>query len=102
MKKLIQILLVALVHCLVAGFLFISSFHMMLDPNDHPSTLYQQLASPISKVLLYPLFIPLSEFTPQSFPGLLGYIPMYLNSVIWAIGIVFIRDKLRSKNMIDK
>lgn len=102
MKKLSTILLVALVHCLLSGFLLISSFHFSLDADAPPLSLYQQVAAPLSKILLLPAFLPLAEFAPKAFPGLLGYIPMYLNSLIWAIAIVFIRDKFTEKKLLDK
>jgi len=87
---------VAVLHFALTVFLFISSFHIVMDPGDPPATTYQTIAAPVAHVLMWPVFVPLCAHTPvgRLFPGLLGYIPMFINSLVWAIPLVLIFERL--------
>jgi len=86
MKHVLIIVGLSIVHLFLSAFLFVSSFRIILDPDDPPRTRYESMAGATAKVLMFPVFDPICVRTPigRLFPGVLGYIPMYLNSFAWA------------------
>jgi hypothetical protein len=51
----------------------------------------------LSAVLNFPVFAAAIRLEPaaQWFPGLLGYVPLFVNSVLWAVALLYIAKKIR-------
>jgi hypothetical protein len=90
LKKTAIIILIGLVHfALSVG---IMPFVMMVETAgggdvQTPSAMFRALAG-ITKLLHFPI-ISLAWYSRHWFPGNWIYIPMGLNSILWAIGIYF-------------
>ena len=68
------------------------------------SSLGEKIIDIISTILLWPIFYPLTKwggkFTHNIFHGLWGYIPLILNSFIWALVIYWGLEKIKNKKHI--
>ena len=90
LKKTAIIILIGLVHfALSAGIVWLVMTVETVGGGEvqTPSTLFRILAG-ITQLLHFPI-ISLAWYSRQWFPGDLIYIPMGLNSILWAIGIYF-------------
>ncbi len=82
-------------HAALSMTLFLGSFGRGMARFDtgEPATTGARLLDVVAEILLWPLFAPLADWggpwTNSVFAGLLGYVPLLLNSVIWAFAIVF-------------
>ena len=101
MKKFKILISLTLIHATISVILFLKSFTYGMnsfETGEFPSV-SGKILELISTIFLCPLFYPLSKWggkgTHNIFPGLLGYIPLIINSIIWAIIIYWIMKKLR-------
>ena len=57
----------------------------------------------LGEILMWPLFAPLTRWggrwLTHLFSGLLGYIPLLLNSLIWALVITWLWRRIREKRV---
>jgi len=49
------------------------------------ATTGQLILDSVAMIMLNPVFIPVAFTYPHAFPGLLGYVPMLANSLVWAL-----------------
>jgi len=105
MKRLLPTLLITLCHALLTWLLFLQAFRLGMSRFDAgaPTTLTERSISAAAEIMMWPLCAPLLRWQPKTlnhlFPGLLGYIPLLLNSLLWALVIVwFWRIILAKKN----
>lgn len=89
------------------GLLFKSFTHSMnrFDTGELTS-LGEKVLNLISIILLWPIFYPISIWGGKSmdriFGGLYGYIPLIINSFIWAVGIYWILELFKKHNYASK
>ena len=91
MKASFWVLGLALAHFAASRWLFLISFGIGMSQFDigQPLTTRQALVTHVSDLLDLPV-APLIEAMPAGwFPGLWGYIPFFLNSVVWGTAIYF-------------
>ena len=70
----------------------------MASFDGEPPTLGGGVILALSTVLLYPL-LPVLEFLPHRwFPGLLGYVPFALNSLLWGAAMCLAVTWLRARS----
>lgn len=76
-------------HAAASWALFLSVFSMSMNRFDTggPKSLLETALETSSNVLLSPVFIAVtaSDRLRPLFPGLLGYLPLLLNSFVWAV-----------------
>ncbi len=88
-SRVIMILVLTGLHFVAAVFLLITVFGNSMgrfDSGGEP-TISERMLGLVLDVLLFPAGFIL-EFIPASvFPGLWGYIPFFLNSLFWGIGL---------------
>lgn len=96
------ILLIALVHMAISvgGTLFAFSYGMEgFDTGEVKP--FASLLSSIFLVMYYPV-MGILRYTPglhDAFPGLWGYIPIYINSILWASAIYYIYRKIKNRKV---
>jgi hypothetical protein len=97
MSRILQILSVALIHlglCRGLGYLALQLMDGYAVQAQPP--ILTRLLVLWSKVLYFPL-ITLALYPRGLFPGNLIYIPLFANSLLWALAIVLLWHWLRSK-----
>jgi hypothetical protein len=107
-KRIIALLLLTLGHAVLSFGLFLISFSHSLSRFDMRAaepkiaTAGERALEVVVEILLWPLFAPLTQFGGRwvnaVFPGLLGYIPLLLNSFVWALGILFLWRLVRGRS----
>ncbi len=100
MKKFFLYISVISVHAAVSVSIFIWSFTLGMQRFDsgETETQLEMVLSFLSNVLYFPI-VHLSHMAPKGiFPGLVGYIPVLLNSFLWAYLLIFICKKLNAKS----
>jgi hypothetical protein len=102
MKKALILIAITLIHLGISFGLFLLDFSRSMRRFDMctlPSA-GDRMLHIISVILLYPVFYPLSvgggPTFHKIFGGLLGYIPLIINSFIWAVVIYWIISKIKS------
>jgi len=101
MKKLLAIILIAIGHAVLTFVLFLHSFMLGSSQLDTgvPATVGEQFLGVVVEILMWPLLAPLvdwgGKYVIRIFPGFLGYIPCFINSLLWGIIIVWIWCKLK-------
>lgn len=99
-----------MIHAIISFGLFLHVFSAGMsrfDTGELPS-LGEKVLSIFSTIMLSPIFYPLSIWGGKTFHnifhGILGYIPLLLNSFIWALAIYWIIKKVKidkkNKNLI--
>jgi hypothetical protein len=85
-KKLLIVGYLTLAHLIVTVGLLLFSFGASMDRFDsgRMPTFHERLAESGFTVFQLPL-MPLLRFSPIRFPGLWGYIPFLVNSLVWAL-----------------
>lgn len=48
-------------------------------------------------VLLWPIFYPIAMWAGNIFSGVSGYIPLLINSFVWALAIYWLIKKFKKK-----
>ena len=73
------------------------------DTGDITSSASEKIIHGLGEFLMWPLFAPLikwgSRLVTRLFPGLLVYIPLLLNSLIWALVITWLWRRIRRKRV---
>ncbi len=101
MKKSLFITLVTIFHFLISvgAFLAVFSYGMNQFETGDPVGFIERVLKFISNALFFPLFYPLVHWAPKSlikpFSGIFGYIPMFLNSLIWGYCFWYIFNRLK-------
>ncbi len=104
MKRFLPVLLITLCHASVTFLLFLQAFGMGMARFDTgaPSTLLERVISAAATVLMYPLITPILQWRlgwlNSLFPGLFGYIPFVLNSLIWALVLTYLLRRIKGRN----
>ncbi len=102
-KKLVILVLIALGHFGTSILIVATSLSIASGPNSVPAetSLVFRILVAATRVIHFPI-ISLSWYSRQWFPGNWIYVPMLVNSFIWAIGIYVVfmlgqkmREKLR-------
>ncbi len=99
--------LLTLAHAALSSVLLLISFSRAMtrfdsrDP-ERAVTTGAHILGAVTEILLWPLFAPLANWggrwTHALFPGVLGYLPLLLNSLVWALAIMFAWRWLRPKS----
>jgi len=90
MKKFAIIILIALIHFALSVFIVaitVSVGSPISAEHSEPSSVFKALVV-ATKILHYPI-ISHSLYSRQWFPGKLIFIPMFTNSLLWAVVIYF-------------
>lgn len=106
MKRLVAILALTFTHLSLYMLCFLRSFSLGMarfDAGEVARSLPEQIYHGLAVVLAWPLYAPLFKWgTPWAvrlFPGALAYIPMLLNSYIWALVITWLWRWFREKRV---
>jgi len=97
MKKAIiavmAVTLLTIVHFGLTFVLFLMDFSVgmsQFDTGDDP-TIIENALHVAATVMMWPIFEPMAKwgghFVAQLFPGVLGYIPMLTNSLVWGLAV---------------
>ncbi|HTY63847.1 MAG TPA: hypothetical protein VMG30_16485 [Acidobacteriota bacterium] len=92
-KKYWQIAGLTLLHAAISWGMFLFSFAAGMSRFDTGAAagIGERAISLLSRLLFWPIYYPLVEWGPRPliwfFDGLLGYIPILLNSLIWGVTI---------------
>lgn len=90
MQKLLVGLLLALVHCIFSvgtlAWVFGHGMSYTLDGKAVPS--FYRAINLISDLLLFPVATLTVDYCKSCSPGLWGYVPFFINSLLWAYAIV--------------
>jgi len=95
MKKLICVLIVTLIHVAlsIAVFVFYFSMNMIRSDLAVPVTVDEQLISLCGHILLFPIVTFVDRAWLYSrIPGVAGFVPFLLNSLIWGVVVCFLCD----------
>jgi len=91
MKKFAIIILIAAVHFAISA-LIVASFMSVADAINpvlpEPPLVFRTLVV-ATRILHFPI-ISLSLYSRQWFPGNWIYVPIFINSILWAAGIYFV------------
>jgi|SRR5581483_5238148 len=91
MRRIAAILTLTLLHAslsLVAFFFAYRTGMGRFDAGSTPTILEQALD--VSVIVLYFPVVWLAQLAPQDrFPGLWGYVPVFINSACWAVALVY-------------
>lgn len=88
-------------HAALSFVLFIASFGSTMSRFDtgQAASAGERLLETVAEILLWPIFAPLAHWGGRSvnalFPGVLGYVPLLLNSLLWALAIVLLWRRMR-------
>ena len=106
MKRGLAILLITIGHALLTVYLILQSFSMVMtrfDIGDTTRSASEKIINGLGEILMWPLFSPLTRWCGRwgtnLFSGLLGYIPILLNSLIWALVITWLWKRIRDKSV---
>ena len=95
MKRQMPIILITIGHAALTMIMFLQSFRMGMSRFDSGATvaLGERVLNGAVTIMMWPLITPLLLWRPnrlnQIFSGLLGYIPLLLNSLVWALVIMW-------------
>ena len=95
------ILLIAVFHFIIALAISLYTFsaEMVRFDTGENATALEIFARAISAVLLCPAFLPMAKFMGKTgatlFSGMLGYIPLFLNSMIWGVSVSYLVGVMR-------
>lgn len=88
-KRLVGIFAIVIIHAVLSMAVFLQSFSLGMrrfDSGAAPSA-SEHIIRIISKILFSPLFLPLArgggQWFHKIFAGPLGYVPLFLNSLVW-------------------
>jgi hypothetical protein len=101
-KKFAIIGLITLVHfglCILVVAASMSVATAVIPVQPEPSTVFRVLVM-ATRILLFPV-ISLSLYSRQWFPGNLIYVPIFINSVLWATAIcliILLARKIKQKD----
>jgi len=101
MRKIIALTALTLTHAIISFVLFLISYGYGMSRFDTGAlpSLGEKILNVISTVLLWPICDPFSRWggklSHDIFPGLFGYIPIVINSFIWALVIYWVLGKTR-------
>jgi hypothetical protein len=93
MKKSIFIPIVTILHALLTAgtMLLLFSIGMRRFDTGDSQGVDEKVLEILFNILSLPIYYLIVNWTPKSahsiFPGLLGYIPLILNSLLWSIGL---------------
>ena len=90
------IILIAIAHFIVSRVLFIWSFGLGMARFDtgQPASARERTAEGASNVLDFPIRLIVDQLPPDLMPGLIGYIPFVVNSLIWGLVIWFVYSRI--------
>jgi hypothetical protein len=94
---------ITVAHAALSFLLFMAAFGASMGRFDsgEAATAGERILDFVAEILLWPLFAPLTHWGGRSvdavFPGVLGYIPLLLNSLLWAFAIVLAWRWLRGR-----
>ena len=92
------ILLTAFFHFIIALAVSLYTFSAEMGRFEN-ATAIEIFARAISAVLLCPVFLPMAKFMGKTgstlFPGMLGYIPLFLNSMVWGVTVSYLIGVMR-------
>ena len=100
MRKTLAVLSFTLVHAglSIAALPLAFSAGMARFDTGHVPTLIEKVLDASVLVLYFPL-VHLSDLVPREwFPGLWGYLPVFLNSAFWAVLLIYAYLWLRGKS----
>jgi len=101
MKKFVIIILIALIHLALSVLVVWTSLSVgsaVTAENAEPSLAFKALVL-FTKILHYPI-ITQALYSRHWFPGGWIYLPIFINSLLWAAGIIFLHyiyKKLKKK-----
>jgi hypothetical protein len=98
-KRILLVLAVALIHTaatLLVMAQLITRGMARFDSGADPSS-SERFLEGLSAVLNFPVFAAVLrlEHAAKWFPGLWGYLPIFVNSVLWAVALLYIVKKIR-------
>jgi hypothetical protein len=105
MKRQISIILITIGHATLTWLLFLQSFRMGMSRFDSgvPIALGERVLNGAVAIMMWPFITPLLLWWPNRlnhlFSGLLGYIPLLLNSLIWALVIMWFWSKSKTQEL---
>ena len=106
MKRRLATILITIGHASLTMFLLLKSFSMGMarfDTGDTTQSVSEQIMHGLGEILMWPLFAPLTRWggrwLTHLFSGLLAYIPLLLNSLIWALVITWIWKRITRKRV---
>ena len=91
-----QILLITVAHFLASRLLFLWVFgrEMQLSDTGRSPTVFETAAALTSRAFDFPMSLVLG-FVPRGWlPGLVGYLPLAINSLIWGVVVSFAISRL--------
>jgi len=101
MKRQLPTFLITICHAMLTWLFFMLSFRMGMSRLDSgpPGMPGEHVLSRAAEIMMWPLITPLLHWQPKlfyrAFPGLLGYIPLLLNSLIWALVIMWLWRRIQ-------
>lgn len=91
-RKAIAILVLALLHAALSFGIFLFAFSRGMarfDTGSSPTVIERMLDTAV--LVLYFPFMHLAQLAPKGwFPGLWGYLPLFINSSLWAVALVYV------------
>ena len=89
LRSIFTILVLTVLHFFTCIFLLITVFGNSmgrLDKGGEPA-FHERMLDIILSALLFPVEFILERLPSSAFPGLWGYIPFFLNSLLWGLGL---------------
>ena len=106
MKRGLAILLITLGHAFLTVYLILQSFSMVMtriDIGDTTRSASEKIINGLGEILMWPLFAPLTRWcgrwVTNLFSGLLCCIPILLNSLIWALVVTWLWNRIQDKSV---
>jgi len=100
MKSFIQrnkflLLWITMGHLILSIGLFVFSFSLSMGrmENGAEASAFESVLKIISSILIFPLGSLMPYLKGPMFSGLFGYLPFIINSFLWALLIVWVREK---------
>jgi hypothetical protein len=103
MKKVYTLGTITAIHFGISFGLFLIAFSIGMGQLDdgQPLSLCENIITLVSNILLWPIFSPIAiwvgRISHNIFHGLWGYIPLVVNSFVWALVIYWVYSKIKSK-----
>jgi hypothetical protein len=88
-------------HAALSFVLFMASLGSAMSRFDTgaAATAGERVLETVAEILLWPIFAPLAHWGGRNvdalFPGVLGYVPLLLNSLLWALAIALLWRRMR-------
>ena len=91
-----RILLIAVAHFVVSRILFLWVFGRGMQQLDtgRSLTVFETATDLVSRALDFPLSLALGLVPRGWLPGLIGYVPFAINSLIWGVVVWFVVSRL--------